>query len=498
MTIPASQLVDILSRTIGGGLSGIELNGVLLTKNSNLPVGNVLIAYSAKDVSDYFGADSDEYAQSAVYFKSDDNKQKVPSALYFYRAVTDDAVGAYIRGGSFTGTLADLKAITNGSLKMKIDGGDVTADSIDFSEAVSLSSAATILQAALDAKLSGVTVEYNALFGAFVIHSPTTGAESKVDFAEASGTGTDLGVTLNLTSEGLAVLSQGSAVKTFAETLNELTEEFQNFFGIATVWQETVDEALPIATWVNQQGTRFGYFYTETSAAALVANNSACFAKVTADFKGIHCCYNTKEYTVFEMSIPASTDYSRTRGRKVAAFRSQGGLAATVSNGTQAQTLLNNGYNFYGAYATASEDFTMSYNGQISGAARWLDTYAGQVWLKFALQAAWLSCMKANNTLPFNDDGYGAIRAASLDPIEQGVNAGVIVKGVTLSQEQKNTVNTEAGEDISEPLYTQGWFLKIPDASAQVRADRGPLKPSFWYCDGGSIQRIVGNSNTIL
>lgn len=498
MTIPASQLVDILSRTIGGGLSGIELNGLLLTKNSNLPVGNVFIAYTTKDVSDFFGADSDEYAQAGVYFASDDNKQKVPTALYFYRAVTDTAVGAYLRGGAYTGTLADLKAITNGSLKLKIDGTTVEVTSVDFSSDTSLSSVASTLQTALATELASVTVEYNSLFKAFVIHSPTTGADSTITFAEAEASGTDLGITLNLTAEGLAVISQGSAVKTFAGTLNELTTEFQNFFGIATVWQETSEEALAIATWVSQQGTRFCYFYTETSSAALVANNPACFAKVVSEFNGIHCCYNTKAYTVFEMSIPASTDYSRTRGRKVAAFRSQGGLAATVTNGTQAQILLNNGYNFYGAYATASEEFLMSYNGQLSGAARWLDTYAGQVWLKFALQAAWLSCMQANNTLPFNDDGYGAIRAASLDPISQGVNAGLIVSGVTLSQAQKNTVNTEAGEDISEPLYIQGWYLQIPDASAQVRADRGPLTPSFWYCDGGSIQRIVGNANTIL
>ena len=498
MTIPASQLVDILSRTIGGGLGGIELNGVLLTKNSNLPVGNVFVAYSAKDVSEFFGADSDEYAQAGVYFASDDNKQKVPTGLYFYRAVTDSPVSAFIRGGSYTGTLAELKEITDGSLSIKIDGTTLSVSGVDFSSATSFSAVANLLETALDNELSGVAVEYNALFGSFVITSGTTGQSSTVAFAEATTAGTDLGLELNLTSERLAVLSQGSDVKTFAATFNELTEEFQNFFGIATVWQETETEALEIASWVSQQGTRFCYFFTETSSAALVPNNASCFAKVTAEYNGIHCCYNTKAYTLFEMSIPASTDFLRTRGRKVAAFRTQGGLAPTVTNGTQAQTLLNNGYNFYGAYATASEEFLMSYNGQLSGNARWLDTYAGQVWLKFALQAAWLTCMKANNTLPFNQDGYGAIKAASLDPIEQAVSAGLIVKGVTLSQAQKNTVNTEAGEDISEPLYTQGWFLKIPDATAQVRADRGPLTPSFWYCDGGSIQRIIGNANTIL
>ena len=70
--------------------------------------------------------------------------------------------------------------------------------------------------------------------------------------------------------------------------------------------------------------------------------------------------------------------------------------------------------------------------------------------------------------------------------------------GVNLSAAQIDQVNREAGMDISEALYTQGWYLQIPDADTQTRVARGPLRPNFWYCDGGSIQTIQGTSTTIL
>ena len=35
-------------------------------------------------------------------------------------------------------------------------------------------------------------------------------------------------------------------------------------------------------------------------------------------------------------------------------------------------------------------------------------------------------------------------------------------------------------------------------ADTQTRVARGPLRPNFWYCDGGSIQTIQGTSTTIL
>ena len=55
MTIPASQLVDITPRVIGGGLSGIEFVGTILSKNSRLPAGVAVPVINQRAVREYFG-----------------------------------------------------------------------------------------------------------------------------------------------------------------------------------------------------------------------------------------------------------------------------------------------------------------------------------------------------------------------------------------------------------------------------------------------------------
>lgn len=494
MTIPASELVDLQPRTLGGGLNGVELNGVLLSNSALLPA-NMIYPFGSPDaVSNYFGAESAEYALASGYFLADDNKQKSPTTLYFYRVITD-AVAGWLRGARVSAKIDAFQAVTDGALSLSIDGAAVNLTGIDLSEATSYSAVAAAVQAKLT---GGATVTYNSNFGAFIITSGTTGENSSVSFASPVESGTDLSALLLLKETDGAIVSSGSDAQSLTETMQALIKAGQNWVTFMPVFQETDEQKEELATWCNSKGTRFAYIANEVNGNALIPNNVACFAQQVKDYNGIFNGYNTKAYCAFAMGYAASMDLERTNGRKTFAYRSQAGLSYTVDDADNARALLGNGYNFYGSYATASEQFTLSQNGQISGNAKWFDTYLGQIWLKARMQAAWLTALKQNNTLPFNSDGYSVIYAASLDTINAGINAGLIIKGVNLDESQKSTVNREAGLDISESLYNQGWYLQVPDANTQTRVARGPLRPNFWYCDGGSIQSIQGVSTTIL
>ena len=422
-----------------------------------------------------------------------ENKQKVPSTLYFYRFIANDSP-AWLRGGAITTNLTGLKSVTDGAISISINGSIINATGIDLSSATSLSSVAQAIQA----KLTDTSVVYNSNFNAIIITSSTIGETSSVLYPVVPSSGTDLSAMLNLYEENGAIVSAGVNAQTLTQTLQNLVTNTQNWFSFMPVFDENETQKEELAEWVNSKGTRFLYIANETNANALIANNVSCFAQEKIDYYGIFNAYNTKEFCAFVSGFVASIDWERTNGRKTLAYRSQAGLQATITTQENANALLSNGYNFYGAYATASEDFILAQNGQVSGQAKWLDTYAGQVWLRSGLQAAWLTVLKNANTLPFNDDGYSAIYSGSLDIINTAVNAGVIVQGVTLSQEQKDQVQREAGLDISETLFNKGWYLQIPNVTSQTRVARGPLKPNFWYCDGGSVQKIEGTATNIL
>ena len=495
--IPFSELVSINSRTIGGGLAGLDFNGLLLSTSASIPIGVALSFSNADDVGDYFGLTSDEYALSQTYFTADTNASKRPSLLLFYRHL-NAAAGAWLRGAEYTGTLDDLKAVTAGGIKLSIDGTEVDLSGITFASATSFSAVAQALQTKIVTKVPSATVVYDTTFNAFIIKSGTTGDTSTITYTGTPTTGTDIGELLNMTDEKGAVISQGSAVKTYTQTMINALKQTQNFVSFMPVAQETEAESQELATWCNSKGTRFMYVYTETSA--LVANSvtTATFANKVSDFFGVCSAYNTKAFSAGIMGVAGSIDWSKYNGRKILTFRTLGSLTPTCSDSTQANNLLANGYNFYGSYGNANNDINLLQNGKISGSAKWIDTYLGQVFLANRLENAWINIMANANTIPYNEDGYGLLRASAQDVIEQALNAGIIRQGVSLSNSQKAQVNAEAGVDIGDVLSTVGYYLQILDPTAEVRAQRGSPVINLWYMDGGSVQKIVATSTTIL
>jgi hypothetical protein len=124
------------------------------------------------------------------------------------------------------------------------------------------------------------------------------------------------------------------------------------------------------------------------------------------------------------MGYVASIDFSQTNGRATMAFKSQSGLTANIVNRTIADNLIANGYNYYGSYATANDMFRWMYPGQLSGKFEWVDSYINQIWLNNQFQLALMVLLQQAKSIPYNDAGYGLIRAALLDPINQGLNFG--------------------------------------------------------------------------
>ena len=488
MTIPASQLVDITPRVIGGGLSGLAFVGTFLSKNTSLPTATAVPFYSQKAVGEYFGTSSTEYKLAGNYFVADSNSSKKPDVLWFYRKV-DAATGAWLRGNT-PASLDDLKLITAGSFSIVVNGTEINVSSLNLSSATSYSAVASAIQTKLASALASTTCTWNSDFKAFVITSPSTGDTQSIAYATGTNAA-DLGLNGG-------TLSQGAAVTSLTDTMTGCVNSNSNFWSFMPVWDETDNEALELAGWCNNQGVRFMYALVDKSTSGLTPNNVACLAAQVKDFYGIASLYNTKELGAMTMGIGAAIDPAQLNGRKTWAYKQQNGLAFTVNNETQAPILLANGYNFYGDYATASNQFKLYQNGQISGNAKWIDTYYGQVFIKDGLQNAWINALMLNNTVPYNQSGYGILRAAAMDTINTAVNAGFIRQGVSLSEIQKATVQSEAGLDISGSLETQGWYLQILDPTTQVRQERGTPVVNFWYMDGGSVQRIQGTSTVLL
>lgn len=491
MTIPASDIVVVNPGVVGSGGNPLALNGVILSQSAYLPTNAVQSFASADAVSAFFGPASAEYALAQTYFLGFDNSTVKPGTLIFAPFVAT-ARAAWLQSGSLAGmTLAQLQALS-GILTVTMNGTVKTSTSINLATATSFSDAATKIAAGFT---GGPTVTWDAIKSVFILTSTTTGGASTM--TEATGT---LSAGLKLTSATGMLLSQGDDVDTPATCMDMVKSKTQNWVDFMTIWEPVTADKTNFAVWTNAQNQRYAYIVWDTDAQAIVNGSTTCFGAVAKSlgYDGVVPVYNTKELAAFVLGSVASIDFSRTNGRITAAFKSQPGFTATVTDQQIAANLLANGYSFYGAYSTANDNFNFLYNGQMTGKWKWLDTFVDQVYLNSQFQLALLSLLTSVKSIPYNESGYSLIRAAMIDPISQALNFGSIRTGITMSAQQKAVVNQAAGMDVSTIIEQQGYFLQILDPGAQVRGNRGTPVINFFYTDGGAVQKITVASIDIM
>lgn len=492
-SIPASAIVSVIPQVISGGGNGLDINMLLLTTSTRLPIGGVYGFASAADVGAYFGSTSTEKALADVYFLGFDNSNIKPGNLLFTQYPAS-AVSSWLRGGNVSAlTLTQLQALS-GVLTITVNGSSKTSSTISLTAATSFSNAATIIAAAFTSP--GFTVTYDSQSGGFLFTNSTTGASSTITVA--SGT---LAAGLKLTAATGAIVSQGADAAVPATFMDAVVAQTTNWVTFTTVSDpdasgNTVKQEF--AAWTNAQAKRFAYITGDTDVTP--TQSSAASTSLGAIVKAANSDGTVPVWAatwaeavkkaVFIGGTAASIDWEQTNGRITFAFKSQSGLTADVTNQTIANNLIANGYNFYGSYATANDQFVFLYPGLVSGVFDWLDAYINQIWLNNALQLANMTLLKEIKSVPYNAAGRALIQAAAADPIQAALNNGVIRAGVTLSNLQAAEVNNTAGIKIDDIITRQGWFYQVKDATAQVRSNRGSPPCTLWYTDGGSVHKL--------
>jgi len=484
-SISASQLVNIQPGVLAAGGNPLSLNSVFLTTNTAVPIGTVQPFPTSASVTSFFGAGSTEATLAAVYFNGFTGSNVKPSNLFFAQYNTA-AVSAYVRSGSLSAmTLDELKAIS-GTLILSVDGVTKTSSSFDLAAATSFTNAATLIQAAFSVATIPV-VAYDTVRQAFTITSTTTGATSTV----GAVTGT-AATALKFTTATGAVASQGAAIAIQSSFMDAVINVTQNWGCFMTCFEpDTADKTL-FAVWSNSKNDRYLYVVWDSDANAIVANNATAFGPLAkaAAYDGVCVVYPSADKAAFVCGAIGSIDFNQRQGRTTLAFRNQSGLTYDITDDTSAVNLQANGYSFYGAYATANQQFIGLQNGNMPGRWLWIDPYVNQIYFNAQFQLALMVMLSSVKSLPYNYIGYGQIYATCMDVINQMINFGAIQNDVPLSESQANQVNVSAGKNISDILNTRGWYLQILPATAQVRQNRTSPPITFWYTDGGSIQHI--------
>lgn len=342
------------------------------------------------------------------------------------------------------------------------------------------------------------TVTYDAVAGAFVITGGTPGATGNISFAADNA----FAAALRLTSSTGAALSQGADAATPGGAMAALSAFTQDFVSFATTFEPSIEDKVAFAAWANGQNNRFLYLMGESNpAAGSTADDGTAGGQIRElDYAAVAFLYDPTDpaaLAAFVAGSIASVDFNVTEGRTNVAFRRSSRLTPGVTDQVVSEQLIANGYNFYGAYATANDRFVFLYPGQVRGPYLWIDSFINQVWLSNNFQLSLMQLLTNVRSIPYNAAGYAIIEEALSGPIEAGLAFGAIRAGVPLSAEQATAINTEAGLSVASSITERGWYLQVRPASPTVRADRGSPPITFWYADGQSVQKIALTSTQV-
>jgi hypothetical protein len=208
-----------------------------------------------------------------------------------------------------------------------------------------------------------------------------------------------------------------------------------------------------------------------------------------------------------------SVNYAQTNGAINYSGKSANASVAVSPTCANLQTyanLLANGYSCYGAFASRNQGFTFLSNGNAPGTFPWFDAYVDQIWLSAQLQLALLNLYTSVSDIDYDPTGYGMIRAALVGqptangnvtndgPINNALNAGVMVIGATLSASQAVAVNSAAGSNVAGVIQANGYYLQILDPGAVARNNRATPIINLWYSGRSGIQQFSLSSIDIL
>lgn len=510
-------------------LATIYFNGF---DNSNAKPGNMLFAqYPGSAVAAYLRGGAITLAQlkavvAGVLTIISDGVSNTSSTITLSGATSPSDAASIIEAAFTTPTFAVSYDSVSGALVFTntVTGATSTIDfakSIDATATACTSSSTTLTVGGTVTgtfqqgdMIAGTDATNSLPTGCYIVKqlTGTTGGAGTYQMSAAATPGnlTSCAVTatgytgtmakaLMLGSAQGAVTSQGANAAVPATFMAALTVLAQNWATFFTAFDPDGGSGntvkLAFAAWAATTSDRYAYICVDTDSSpttTVPATGSLGYLLAQAADSGTCLIYSPVDIGLgaFVAGAAASVDYTETNGAITFDFRSQSGLVAQVTDQTIAANLRANGYNFYGAWATANQGFIFFNPGYVSGEYQWLDAYLNQIWLNNALQLALMELLTNSKSVPYGTLGTTLIKAACADPINQANNFGMFQAGVQLSAAQVAEVNAAAGVAIDGVLTAQGWYLQVKPATAQVRAARQSPPLSLWYLYRESVQTI--------
>ena len=414
-----------------------------------------------------FGTAAEEYKAALLYF------QQSPQPLDLYIGKMERQATA-ATAGKLTGavltsteqTLTNFTAVSNGAIKISLDGTVKTITAIDLSAVTNLAGVATALQA----KLTGTVVAWVAGSNQFTVTSATTGATSKIGIPTAAGTGTDIASLLGINAAHNPTAVDGLAASSSPlPSVNTALNYSADWYGLVISDPAMTDQDhLDVSSLIGAASDSRIYGITTNAAAVLDATSTTDIAsKVKAAGYGRSFVqYSQVNYAAASAVGRAFTvNFLGNNTTITLKFKQEPGITAETVTAQQADTLQAKNCNVFVRYAN---DTAIIQEGVMAN-GDFFDERHGLDWLQNYVQNnLWNLLYTSTTKIPQTEAGVTRLLTNVEQSMDQSVTNGLVAPGLWNGG--------SIGQLSPGDTLTKGYYVYAAPLSTQAQADREARK----------------------
>lgn len=442
-----------------------------------LPIGERLRFYaSLVEVGIDHAASSEEYKAARIAF----SQVPQPSRIAISRRYAA-AVAAELLGGPVSASIATYTGITTGAFAITTDGTVKQVVTINLTGAASMNAIAALIQTRVQAVATGATVVW--LGNRFKVTSGTTGATSSISFASAPASGTDISAILGLDAASGGKTTQGAAVESITDSLNNLQLFNSAWYGFALTDEANEAQKLEASAWaeasvkVHGLSTRAANNKDASSTASIGYQLKTLLYRRTLAFYDANDAYPA----VSALARGLSVDYTAPDSAITLKFKTLPGITVDSLTETERLALVGNFVNYYTTFGTAA----MVAEGVMSSGV-FFDEVTGLDALKVEIEDRVFAKLYSNPTkVPQTDKGVAQIVQAVEGAFSQFVTNGFLApaqwNGADLGQ-------IENGDFLPKGYYV--FAAPVASQSQVQRAARIAPPISAIACGAGALHSV--------
>lgn len=461
MTLPITDIINVSISSAPMGLTAPNVNSVaLFTTETPSNINPYGIYISANSIGSDYGTGSTTYAMANAIFAQNPNILSGNGRLVvipLQSAVS--AKSGYFTTTDLTNNLSSILAVTDGNLKVNLNGTVINLQNINFNNCQTLADVATILQSLLvDAIVTSNATQ-------IIVTSKKVGSTASVTLGQVSGgSGVDLSATGYFhTAIGIATSGTESSGENIVGAIARIGDSVQ-YTGVITNLEmsDTVIETLAAA--IQAQDLIFVHHFSSTTdiAGVITTISSATETKFrsllyTTSLTDANLMKSAYVGRAFSVNFTASATSQTLQLKTLATISPDPGITQTI----------------YSNCLTAGADIYPSIAGRASvissGGNDYFDNIYNKLWLKGAIEVAGFNFLAQTNTkVPQNEIGMTGLKNAYALVCGQAILNGVATAGQTWTSSE--TFGNPA--DLIRNISDVGYYIYSLPVAQQNPTDR--------------------------